>query len=508
MKTFLSTLVCLLMFTSVYGQTKDETKEDETSLSFFQEVWRDFFPGAALRKQRKYSKKMVKKMSDEDLSEFIRNLETTENHHKITALREFPDAFYTFLGLWYNCHKRNKKTGYHYFAAAHRIDSLHALSKDDLYLLEKIAKYNKKYNKRLGKCYPGYDFRSGEGLRELARDFSSNYKKESEKDKREVEDKYNAISKDVIQLQGRSKTISQQIDSLRNLIKSKTVAIENLSLANYQSALAELEKFKGDKKSQLSGTVTKNLEGGARLVAKDAVKIGTLNPKVAESGYQLGMFCTDEIKNATNRILKGVLDLVEFEESYGLVPESYRDSVFIKLTLTGKADGHKIARKKDGTCSLIYNDDQPVSGKYYSNAEKRVKNVSFKKGDPICDEDLAFLRCHCAFEQVKTVLQKYKFPASNLKTTFNSIVYEEKGDDYRGVDLNLEAENLFHDKIETIKALQKEKALIDKEIKRKEEELGKLKIDLDEKQEVKDDDEKAVQALLKAALDQMGPGSK
>lgn len=462
MKRFTIFLLLLILTNGLHAQTE--------KMRFYQKIMYEIFYHKPLRKQ---IKKSFKNNDDINLSKFIRKNMEGETPDKITALEETPFSMYMFLGFWYGCYKNNKDMEAKYFGVAYEYEHNNALSAPDRFLSEKIIKFYNRYNP----CNSGYQITKLTDLRNLAKDKyqkaehdlinnNKNYKEDSKKLQHEIKILYNE-----------SEVIINEIDSLKQLVKNKKITITGLTTTNYKKALQEAELFK-QKGLNLPGTITKNLYGGAKLIAKDEVSTAPLEPAIVESGFKLGVFCSEKIKTSTEKIIKSVLKIVEFKEKYELVPSDYTDSVKITLKLTGKADGYRIS-KTNGISNMKYKENTPIYGTFTSSWEgkwkNKIKSKTFRNGTPINDDDLAFLRCLCSYNQAKKVLsQSFSFPEDNLKTEYTAKVFKNKGEQFRGVDIIIEINNLFAYNIEKIRIAQEKLKIIKEKIKEKEKEKKKI----------------------------------
>ena len=240
-----------------------------------------------------------------------------------------------------------------------------------------------------------------------------------------------------------------------------------MSIANAKAAASEIDNLIAKGILNEPGTITKKLDGGAIFKATDDYASEPVNPVIYNTGFGLGTFCTPEIQSATTDVLSSILKVIDFKSKLDGVPANFKDSVFINVFITGKADGNKVIRGKDGKCTLKYKDEVPIYGRYYAKDDRTFKTpikVGINKGDAICDEELAFLRANCAYLQVLRIIKDAHFPEANVRPKLIVQVSDEKGPEFRGVNVDLQVENLFLYKLEAIKALQTEKEITDRRI--------------------------------------------
>jgi|GEM_PF-1974997 len=429
-------------------------------------AWNDMFGDSDFKTERKYMKKLLNDPNDPGLSAFIRELESEiENPEKVEALRDFPFMYYFLLAVWYGCYKPNgKEKAYVYYKTACDLGNMNALPFDDQQLITKFMKHAER-NKDERDCFKGYALSSESDLIRFADAKRLEHDEKVRADVKTIVDQKDLYSTEVVALAKESMMLALKIDSLRNLQNSKKISIENLSSGNYEAALREVQALKESKALELPGSVTKNLSGGAILKATDGAISAPLNPALGNEGFRLGTFCTPEIKSSTKDIFEAIMEVIDFKAKYDNVPDNYKDSIVIEVTIVGKADGDKVIRDAKGNCTLRYKDIPPVSGRYflYPDTLNLVK-VDIKQNDAICDAELAYLRARCANDQITEVIGKAGFPKGSVKTKLISKVFDEKGDKFRGVDVNVEIKNLFLHNLQTIKALQKQKQVIDTQI--------------------------------------------
>ncbi|MDX2133342.1 MAG: hypothetical protein SFV52_01065 [Saprospiraceae bacterium] len=432
---------------------------------FYTRSWNSIFGGDDFKTERKMMLRFLNNPNDPDLANFVREVERGinegDNQEVNDAIREFPFMFHFLLAVYYDCHKRDWDKAYIYYLASNKVGK-NELTPKDRGLMTKFVKEAK--NER---CFEGANrLEQPSDLILFAESKAFNRKRKTETDVEDRDTSNNTAKTRLLTLTQRSAQLARAIDSLHKLQDNKRITIENLSLDNYREALTELNRLKSEKSLNLSqGTLEQSLAGGAVLKAADGIPTDPVKPELYTSGFQLGTFCSEEIRSSTRSVFTAILDLVSFKEKYANIPPDFIDSVEILVNITGKADGNRIVRDKNGNCTLQYKGTTGISGRYFAFPDtiQQIK-VDIRTNDAICDKELGFLRANCALSEIMAVVEGYKFPQRNIKSRLVSRVFSEKGDDYRGVDVTVEIRNLFLHNLQTIKALQKEKLVVDKQI--------------------------------------------
>jgi hypothetical protein len=460
-------ILLFILFLSVNKVCFSQINKNE-DLSFFKKVMFELFYQKPLRH---FLKTSFKNPNNADLSDFIKDMENGEPVPKKTILKETPYSWYIFLGFWYECYKKNISKAIIYKNIANTFRSENALSKRDQFLSSKIVKFYNKYKP----CNTSISLKSRDSLYSFIENeiFHYNIKFINEMDSLNKE--YDNLVSEIDSLTNRLNIINNDIDSLQNLVLNKKIKIEKLSSQNYEQALSEVNKMKEKGVQNLSGNITKGLSGGAILNISDDISTDPIKPEIIAQGYELNKYCTPKIIDFIDDVIISALSYIDFQSKYNDInlPQNYRDSVKINLVLTGKADGNKISRT-GGISNLKYSGDDTELCLYYSYYTKSEKNKIFINGDPIDDDDLAFLRSYCAYKEAKRILELKKFPTSNLNTKFYAIVYTDTGSIYRGVDIKCEIENLFTFNINKINLLKNESKNIESKIAKNEEDKTEI----------------------------------
>lgn len=485
MKKIVPILLLIVLSNNLFAQEKE--------MKFFKKIIYELFYHKPLRKQ---IKKSFKNSENPDLSVFIGKFEEGENPDKIQALEETPFSMYMFLGFWYGCYKENKDKKSTYFSVANEYEHNNTLSSSDIFLAKKIID---SYN-RFSPCKSQPNITSLKELSKYAKSVKDDYERDIITDNANWKQDANICEKDIKKLYIKLERTIDKIDSLKKLVANKSIEITGLTSQNYKQAISEALQFKDSGSIKLPGTITKNLYGGAILKAKDEISVAPLSPSIVESGFEIGKFCTQDIITSTNEMISAILAMVEFEEKYKLVPLNYKDSVIINLTLTGKSDGYRIG-KTNGISNMKYKENEKISGTYYSHWVRKNKTVEFSYGSPIYDDDLSFLRCDCSYKQAKKLLQDYSFPEQNLKTKYFAKVFDKTGGKYRGVDIDIEIENLFAYNLDKINILRKQQEEIEEDIALKEREKKDLDNNIEKNNQILKSKRDKVTQYVKSIID-------
>ena len=459
-KLMVAVLLIFIQFFPSFLQSQENDKGWKNSKADIVDVFsHDIFGNGNYDDTKKALKKLFKGSTDGFLAEFISSMEKGgQQNVRIQALRNHPFIFHVLLGAWYACNKKDSHEMYLNYSVAKEYvkdPKFTTFTEEDAVLVRKLIKFANKYE---SDCLPRLDKKGG------AKDLFDFIAKESEGYKIPLIDSKNkktinvdSLKQEKKNLEDRKTHVENDLSKLNKELEQKNIAITNLSSKNRESALRNLKDLK-DKGILDKGEIdNKDLGGGALLRVKENNHGAPLSPKFENEGFLLGEFCSDQISLSIKETVTSLMEAIDFEAKYYQKTNPYyRDSVFINLTITGKADGTKIKRSTNGTCQLKYTGDEKISGAYYVGDSKVLTPVVVKRNDPICDDQLAFLRAHCAYKEVLAVLRTFKFPESNLSTTFIVRVYDIKGEKYRGSDVNISIENLFLEQLTEIKKLEEE----------------------------------------------------
>jgi hypothetical protein len=476
------TPILLLMFLFI-----DASYAQEPKLTFWENLVFEVFPSRNVRNQKKNARLLFDGDS-EKLKKFILEVENEneaggQSRDRRDALRESPFMLYFLLGLYYECEGNNPEKSALYFSVANEwVTKYNDLSDAEVFLAKKFIKNQRKHDKT---CLKGsYQFAGPKQIKQLAADRAKKYLEDKdyvEVDKRTaaIQTKIKSINEFIATLKAEKLILEIEIDSLRKVIDSKQVEIQGLTQKNHQAALNDLKKFERNGTSKANNVnVVENLSGGAKLVYRDGVSTDVIGTKVENTGVVLGDYCSGQIKESTKNIVESLMKFIDFEITEQKLPASHKDKVVVKISLAGKSDGHKVVVGANGICALKYKESETVTAEYFSMNDKRSKKITLKQGDAICDEELALLRAVCADQQIRNYFRG-KIKNENIITEYTAKVHNEKGDAYRGVDININIENLFNYNVLQIEEKRRRQEEIDAEIKEKEAERTNLEIDME-----------------------------
>jgi hypothetical protein len=470
--------------TSAQDSTFDFTNPKVQKIGWFRELSYDVFGSRIYKDDRKALKRLLRDADDEQLALFVKNMEETESDDKIEAIKAFPFIYYLLLGAWYDCHKSNESRTYRYYKVAKE----QANKQDNTFvgeeatLIKKIIKFREKYKDNcLGIKSEGNEKDIFSHLENQATIIRVKWEQAVQKQVQvSVE-----IKKEIEPLQIKSIELGKEITRLEEEVKVKQITIDNLSKDNYVAALEEVARLKDKGLFTDTGTKVANLPGGAVLKAVDGFPGEPLNPQIFDSGLKLGEFCTADIRNRTSTVLNSILEAIDFKAKLRDAPDDFKDSIFVNVTITGKSDGNKVKRV-NGVCKLIYKDPKSIQGEYFLTGDKKFINpisVSFSNNSPICDNELAFLRTQCAYEEILNLFEAYGIAKDNIRAKFLVKVYDEKGEKYRGVDFDMQIENLFLYKMTEIRTKRAEKSFIDNKIAELKQQLKENEKEIEKKKD-------------------------
>lgn len=434
------TILLLLLSVSSHSQTSNTDPLKDEDLTFFEEFVFDVIPPAGVRSQKKNIKRLFKG-DKEKLHKYVSEIEKEENRERRKALRDSPFMVYLFLGLYYECENPNPEKSMLYYSVAHEWVTKHSgLSDAEIYLTKRFIKNQRKHDKT---CLKGTQFAGAKQIKQLVKARAEQYLEDSDysdvaKRTEEMRKKIAEINRIIESLEEENIRIEREVDSLINMKEAKQVEIQGLTKDNYERALKDLQEFKNRGKGTIAPNVTEGLSGGARVVYRDGVATDVV--AVENTGTSLGDYCSNQIKESTKKIVEAMLEFIDFEIRRQNLLEDQKNSLVVKLSLTGKSDGHRVVRS-NGICMLKYK-GETINTKYFSINDQKEKTITIRDGDPICDEELAFLRAYCADQQIRNYFRG-KIRNENIVTEYVAKVHNEKGDVYRGVDINIDIENLF-----------------------------------------------------------------
>lgn len=192
-----------------------------------------------------------------------------------------------------------------------------------------------------------------------------------------------------------------------------------------------------------------------------------LRPDV--KGYQLGKHCTDDIIDLTNDLM--AILLARLEE----VPTEKRQEIEVQLQITGNADW----RGGENQLGIGYTASDLIDEEY-QDLEGTTKNFYLQPGESknITNEELAFLRAFCAWQNIKSILLDKGISPANIQVYFTAIAWPKSAivelngtvgePDKRGIDISMTINNLYKHYLDKIKDLEDELEILKEEITKKE----------------------------------------
>ncbi len=423
------------------------------------------------------------------------------------ALLETPAALKTVIGEFhldcrgsaavsYSCdcsQIESPEKAYIELKGAYELLLQHPLSKKDIMLMLEIGDFlanetgEDKYKGRRG--YKVWLFEQCQRLETCFGDEIS--KTQGEIDL--LQAKRDSVVVQIEELISKLKDLETQIDRLdekiKTLGKEKQVAEMQLtaSLQNYQKVIRQLENLVPSNDPVWSSEPIAGTNDGIRLVRSNTETDPTFSPNL--TSYRLGDHCSGEIQRAAEAITEAVLN-----QQYAALrnPDAAND-IRITLKIRGKADGTPLRN-----CLIYYG--EPIQETYYRVLygyveKKEAIRVELANGEcKIDNEMLAFLRAYCAYQQILDVLEAKKLSQFFVEegrnrgvVEFQTEVFEEKGKEFRGVDIQIGINGLYQHKqrekqaleqrrerlraeqtasTEKMQKLEREKAIIDAKIEK------------------------------------------
>ncbi|MBC7777666.1 MAG: hypothetical protein H7246_19685 [Phycisphaerae bacterium] len=468
------TLVLLLGLLSFECQGLTQSLPDSLTFvpqpeaSFFKAFFVDLTSGPVYRKEKRAIRKFLRDADDEKLEAYIHRLEV-DGEDKEIMLRNFPFVYYVLLNSWYRCANQkhyNKDLAYRYGSIAAEYGRQNTFSEDDAVLVRKVTKFAKKYE---SVCLPYGKIKKPRELVVFMAEERHKYILEKTTAVKEVGEDSEKIRVKLEPLEKKSLQLAKEIADLEKQLISTKSEIRGLSMQNYEDALKDIDALiKKNEISRGSGNVTLDttLAGGARFINSSEITSDTISSTIYNTGYKKGVFCSPEIRSATNKIVSTIFKIADFQKKTERVSPDYLKKIQFNVTITGKADGDKVKRR-NGVCTLKNNDSSPITGEYYTGGDIEFRNpikVNIAPGGPICDEELAFLRAHCAYSELKIILPEFGIPASNINPKIIVRVYDEIGPEYRGIDLEFNVDKLFVHLRNEIDKKYAEKQIVDEKI--------------------------------------------
>lgn len=168
--------------------------------------------------------------------------------------------------------------------------------------------------------------------------------------------------------------------------------------------------------------------------------------------FKIGNYCSSEIRNVAVNIMQLVLNKVS------VVPEKYRDSIQVSLKIEGYAD----YRGAGAQLGISFRPDRDLDY-IYSNgySEKRAFQQKRRQSRFINNEQLAFLRALCAYDQCVVILLKNGIRKPNVEffAIEQDLKQSSRSEDkmFRGVNVFFQIQNLNLYLLENLDLLESEK---------------------------------------------------
>jgi hypothetical protein len=471
------------------AQTTQPDPDEKQKIGFFKKIMLELFYQPPLKREIKTilkKKQTVERL--EGLESFLNRMEKLESPEKARMLRETPCSYYTFLGLYWKYINPNSSKAHEYFSIALNIRKENIkLSEKDKHILEKISEWLKKF---------------GIGGNSIA--FKSpitgiNLWVEKEVDRAQgvLLEEINRLKSESANLSNSIKQLNQQQlvrtierDSLLELARNYKVTLSGFTMKNYEQAIKEINNFMEENKGVDLSNVVEQLPCGAVIRIKEDAASNPQSPVIDLSEFDLGKYCEYSIRDVARNIITTTLKLIQFQEKFEIVPEEYRSNVKIIVRLKGNADGNKIKRV-NGISKLLYKGSPIPPTSYFSHNTQSKKEVSFVQNTPIYDDDLGFLRAFCAYQEIDLILKPFKEAQIQVEYLYESEVHEEKGEAFRGVEIDMQIHNLFNHLLDRIKNLNREIKILEDEINKKSVDLVKIDKELKKKnQELQEQEER------------------
>lgn len=185
-------------------------------------------------------------------------------------------------------------------------------------------------------------------------------------------------------------------------------------------------------------------------------------------GASIGAYCDPKIVEATQNmvdVLTGALSNVPKKNKY-------MDKIAISGVIKGSAD----YRGAGKLLSIVFKASQDIT-ETYTDKYGNIKTARFLEsvGVRITNEQLAFLRAYCAYDLIKTKVsdltnnmidlgndRKFNIEFEAIEQSVND---KQNADDFRGVDIKINIENLYNYVEEAIQTYMEENDRLMKEIK-------------------------------------------
>ena len=239
------------------------------------------------------------------------------------------------------------------------------------------------------------------------------------------------------------------------------------------------------------------------------------NLEPVAKGYVLGQHCTKDIQETTHDLMKLLLRPVKD------VPD--RSVLKVKMKIVGNADW--IGGGDDKLLSIWYTGEKDIFHEFM-NKEGETQIFKISKGEErrITNEELAFLRAYCAYNIIIDLLEAegikdYMVQFQGIEHEMpDSLMGDDPGAPYRGIDIDMTIENLFKHYVDKIKELESDVEDVKFGIVEKKKEIRNLRREIEQKEneisaktaeiEREENQKKKLQEILQNALITKGLDSK
>lgn len=337
----------------------------------------------------------------------------------------------------------------------------------------------------------------------------------------QIEDEIHLMEKTIVKNEDDIKSMTKTIDLIdvkRNQVIDVTLDINE----NSESVISEIDSvLQQIEAGKIVDNQDKRLIGDTKVEFKFAKRNTASGIDIAPEGYPIAQYCTDDIKDVTYGIMKVLLKQIKD------VPFQQRSEIKVKLAFTGNADWRgagKLLNVEYTSPSKIFQE--------YENKDGEVKTFQLEAGETrfVTNEELAFLRAHCAYEIIVGLLlnagvrdYEASFKAiehadpskpdpSTLEgaeaafeevtsdtpqyyTGFESEIDSSKGKEFRGVDIDMVIENLFKHYVDKLKRLEEDIEKKGKDIEKIKKDIKKKEKDIEVQEELIAKEEEKKEAL-------------
>ncbi len=293
---------------------------------------------------------------------------------------------------------------------------------------------------------------------------------EAEKQVSTIEQSINTDSKQISTLEERVKELDKKRQQ-KIEIKLKSANKETKkTIQKIEQYLAELERS-----GAVDEAITPKYIDNATVEFKFAKRKTAANLQPSSTGYNLGQYCTPDIKATAEAIMNLLLKPVND------VPQNKRHELKVKIKITGNSDW--IGARNGRSIGIRYTAENDLFEEYVNQLGEK-KTLQLKKGTTvnITNEQLAFLRAYCAYDVIIRILQEKNI--TDYEVQFQAMEHElpqgidEKdktaGADYRGVDIDMTVENLYKHYLDEIESVEAEIEQIKTQIRQNRREIERI----------------------------------